>query len=393
MRDRELWDVLLIKAIEETDFVGEVIPLADRDAVSRDLLREGKSVETQSVLPAGHGALPLRAQHLLLTRARRLLHSLRKRHPFFDAVLDVVDGPRWVSAALLAMSFLLGGAMSALDGSNRIDVLGFPLLLLVLWNFFVYFMLALHVLRSRGRQPKERFFSRLYVWWVSCNAKHLLAHTSRFNEPLTASLRNFVFEWLRVANRLLVDRGTRLFHLCSASAALGLIGGLYVRGIWRGYRVGWDSTWPDLVPWIIRAFYSFASYLTDIALPTSSQLEAMRWSNGSGQGAAPWIHLMAVTALLFIVGPRLALALWTSVRIRRSELSATMPASISGYYRTVLGTDGLPPGRRMIRVIPYSYEPLPEVQETLRKLLPAALGEAMAINTHPLVPPAWKRDS
>ena len=40
MHQRALRTVLLIQAIEETDRTGEVIPLADRAAASREVLRE-----------------------------------------------------------------------------------------------------------------------------------------------------------------------------------------------------------------------------------------------------------------------------------------------------------------------------------------------------------------
>ena len=57
---------------------------------------------------------------------------------------------------------------------------------------------------------------------------------------------------------------------------------------------------------ILGLVFGPASSLTGIALPrTDEAVGALRWTAGGGGGdAAPWIHLVAVTLGLYVVGPR-----------------------------------------------------------------------------------------
>jgi hypothetical protein len=381
MRDDTLRSVLLVKAIEESDRAGEIIPLADRAAASREALRE-KSVDEAAEVGADESILPRKAQRLLAARARRLRDALVARYPFLDTVLRVASGPTWLAWATIAASLALGGAMSALDGSRRIDILAFPLLGLILWNLLVYGFIAVRAVR--GGSPHPRWSpAALYGRSALSAAKHLLAQSSFFNAPLTEALKRFVSDWAGAAQRLLLARGTRLFHVCAAAVAVGLVAGLYVRGTTLQYMAGWESTFlgPATVASLLGLIYGPASFLSGIALPDSMRLEAIRWAGGQGgENAAPWIHLIAVTAALYIVVPRLLLALLSSLRVWRLALAAPVPAGIVPYYRTVFGAEGLPPGHGIVSVIAYSYELAHESVGVLKKLLPAAIGEGTAVD-------------
>jgi hypothetical protein len=382
MIDREFRNVLLIKAIEETDSRGEVIPLADRATASREALREiGAQTPSGQIpsLPTSH------AERLVAARTERLLQPLLTRHPFLQHFLALLEGPSWIGILLLVICLALGGAMSAIDGDNRIDILGFPLLLLVMWNFAIYTLLLVHALRGAAGPGRAGSAAALYDRWVAAGVRRLLSQSSRFDAPLTAALQRFSVEWARIARPALMARGARLFHVCSACVATGLVVALYFRGIWRGYRAGWDSTWPDLVPPLLRAFYGPAAWITHIALPTAGRLESIRWSAGSGEPAAPWIHLMAVTAILFIIAPRLALAAWYSIRAWSLQRSLSVPANLQAYQRTVLWNAGLPQGRSIVSVIPYGYEPSPDAVAALNALLPALFGEGVAVDARACV--------
>ena len=60
--------------------------------------------------------------------------------------------------------------------------------------------------------------------------------------------------------------------------------------------------------------YGPASLVTGIALPRApAEIEALHWRGGAGGGpAAPWIHLMAATAFIFVVVPRVLLGAFTA---------------------------------------------------------------------------------
>lgn len=140
------------------------------------------------------------------------------------------------------------------------------------------------------------------------------------------------------------------------------------------------------MPPLLRTVYGPAAWLTHIALPGPGELETIRWSAGPGAPAAPWIHLMAVTALLFIIGPRLALAAWYSVRLWTRKRSMPLPASLGAYCQAVLGPAGSQPSRGIVSVLPYSYEPSPETQAALRALLSALFGAGVAVDARAPVP-------
>ena len=103
----------------------------------------------------------------------------------------------------------------------------------------------------------------------------------------------------------------RVFHFAAAALALGLVAGFYVRGVGLEYRAGWESTFlgPTQVRQVVRLLYGPASLLTGLALPSSpAAIEALHWRGGAGGGpAAQWIHLMAATALIFVIVPRVLL--------------------------------------------------------------------------------------
>ena len=70
-------------------------------------------------------------------------------------------------------------------------------------------------------------------------------------------------DWARVAAPLYAARAARILHLAAAALALGVIAGLYVRGLAFEYRATWESTFLD--PAQVRAL--LAAALAPGALP------------------------------------------------------------------------------------------------------------------------------
>jgi Protein of unknown function (DUF2868) len=218
----------------------------------------------------------------------------------------------------LLAAFGLGLTLSLLDSRVRIEILAFPLLGVVLWNLVVYAVLGVSALH-RGPAPYAGPVSSLPGWtlwparFTRQRAAKLIKQSSFYHRPLSAALRRFSDEWWPIAQPLLVWQGKRLFHFGSAVVALGLIAGFYLRGIALEYRAGWESTFlgPAQVRALLGLIYRPASVITGIALPADGEAVAsLHWRNGQGGGpAAPWIHLMAATAILYVVVPRLLLAL------------------------------------------------------------------------------------
>src|SRR5262249_22256585 len=93
-----------------------------------------------------------------------------------------------------------------------------------------------------------------------------------------------------------------------------------------------------------------------------------------GGEAASWIHLIALTAMLYIIVPRLILAGMSGFNLWRLSRNPPLPAAFIGYGRAVLaGTAGGTP-RRNVSVISFAYEPSQASMAGLQTLLAATLG-------------------
>lgn len=382
MRQDELRCVLLVKAIEETDRAGTLIPPADRIAAAREARRAaGDAAVPREVIE--QGTLSEAAQRIGVERARILLRKVVARHPFVDTVLNLAGGPAWAPWVLVALGLFLGFALSALDGTRRINVLAFPLFGVVLWNVAVYVAIFAGWIRASPTAKPPRRLPEMLAHTGMGRVSRLVAKSGAFNAPLAEALGRFTRQWFEVARPLLVALATRLFHLSAAAVGIGLIAGLYLRGIAFDYQAGWESTFfdPSRVRAALSVIYGPASFMTGIPIPDAAELEAIRWKDGAGGApAAPWIHLLAATAALFVVLPRLAAALAATISISRWSRRAPLPPSLTAYFRTAFGALGGVIGRGLVTVIPYAYEPSAAARAGLRALLPPALGEGLTLD-------------
>ena len=191
-------------------------------------------------------------------------------------------------------------------------------------------------------------------------------------------------EWHEAAWPVLVARAARLLHLSAAATGLGLIAGLYLRGLVLDYEAGWESTFltAQQVHALLRVAYGPASLLTGIPVPDAAQLAAIRWPDGQGaRNAAPWIHLLAATAFLFVVLPRLALALGTTLVVWRRSFSAPdAPVARALLPQRLRRGGGRGSAEASWRSCPTPTSPSAAASTALRRLIPAALGETMAVD-------------
>jgi hypothetical protein len=326
---------------------------------------------------------------VLAARAALLRRQVGTRHPFVETVLALSRGPGWVGRLLLVAAALLGFSLSALDGTRRIDILALPLLGVLLWNLLVYLLVLAGWVRPLLGKPRRRAMAaQLLARAAMRPIARLVAKSARFDAALAEALGRFLGEWSEAARPLLLARIARLFHVSAALVALGLIAGLYLRGMVLDYRAGWASTFLDAsqVHALVSLLYGPASAALRIPVPDVAQVAAMRWDGGrGGVGAAPWIHLIAGTAVLFVVLPRLLLAALATLQVWRYALRAPLPASLVPYFRSAFSAVEGVVGRGIVALMPYSYEPSPPTLSALHRLLPAALGANLAVDAHAAV--------
>ncbi len=339
--------------------------------------------------------LSLPAQTLLARRAELLLARVRRRSPAVDHVLAVAGGLSWLGRAVLIVALIAGLALSALDGSRRINLLSFPLIGLVAWNLFIYCVLI--AARFAHRPGADRMgpagpagfrSGQFYERWIGKRVDSLLKQSTRFNAPLAAGLKRFTDQWIAIVRPLLLERAKRVMHLAAALMAVGLILGLYVRGVGLRYEAGWESTFlgPGTVRSLLVLFYGPAAALSGIGLPTRDRIDALRWTGVSGGGeAASWIHLIALTAMLYIVVPRLILAGASGLRAWRLSRSPPLPTSLLGYARTILGAGAGGAVAECAAVTAFAYEPSPASIAGLQTLLAATAGGIVKIEMREVV--------
>jgi Protein of unknown function (DUF2868) len=385
MNANSLRAILLVKNVEEQDPDGSILPLAEREAATRDALRQH---------PKDDNNLEAYAWRVLAARADSLRTRLAERHPVVTRTVDLESQLTGVGGFVLLAALVLGLALSLFDSRVRIEILAFPLLGLVLWNLVVYAVLALSSLRRRPA-PSATARSLLPGWslwparWTWQRAAKLIKQSSFYHRPLAAALRRFSEEWWPLAQPLLVWQGKRLFHFGSAAIALGLIAGFYLRGIALEYRAGWESTFlgASQVRSLLGLVYGPGSVLTGIGLPADDAgVAALHWRDGQGGGAAaPWIHLMAATAVLYVVVPRLLLAFLATLRLARASDALSPPESLLTYARHTLGGSHAALPAQTARLSCFAYQPGATSERGVQRVLGVAFGPDTRIEFAPAI--------
>ena len=347
--------VLLVRAIEEADREGRVLPLRTRAAASARALPD-----------RGENGPLVPDEVAVSTRARILLEDVATRFPSLRRALRVARLDPALLLAACGGGLLLGLSTNLLGPDRQINLLAVPVLALLGWNLLVYAatLLALPFRRRAAgpRGPVERTVAGLQRRWLAFRGG------ARRNGPETAAvlasaLAGFAGTWRRAAAGLLRARLRRALHLGAILTLGGALGGMYVRGIAFEYRVTWESTLLDAsdAQAFLAAVLGPAAALLGSVMPDVAPLRAP----ASGD-AAVWIHLYSTTALLFVFVPRLglaALASWRVGRLRR----AVDPGLDEAWARRLLAPAR--GGSVRVGVVPYSYVPSDGAARGLRTLL------------------------
>lgn len=346
--------LLLARALEESDRSGRLTSARERE-------RAGES---------GHGEDEV-AQ--LVQRARALVDLAGGRAGGIRALES--GATTGAGAAWLAPAALVLGLATHLLGGRYVNVLAFPLLGALTWNAVVYVASLVDWLRRAGRRGEHtrRAGGLVRGLLESRIGAHLirLAPGGRAGEgaTVTAIGARFADLWLAAARPLIGARVRTGLHLAAAALVAGLVAGMYVRGLAFEYRAQWESTFltEETARALLSTLLGPASRLSGIELP---DLAGIRAPDGSGEAAA-WIHLWALTAGLFVLVPRLALAAVEATCA--SRLAHALPLDLSeAYWRRLRGPGG-GAGTRVV-VLPYGAQLAPRPADRLRLLLHDLLG-------------------
>jgi hypothetical protein len=377
MREDTLRAVLMVKAIEETDRAGTLLPPGDRAQATREAIRALGSAGGEAVAMADDASLA----RALGARAERLLTPLVQRFPIVDEALGRTRAPRWVLVALLALAFASGIGLSAMDGSKRINILALPFLGLVAWNLVVYVALAVAWVRARTAAPAPapaRRGGRALARLLERRVEPLLRATRRVHAVLGEALGRYASSWMSLGTAYSAQHARRWLHGAAAAVALGLIVGLYLRGTVLRYEAGWESTFlgPPAVRAVLGVVFGPVAGWSGVELPqTLAAVERLRWTaTGGGGSAAPWIHLIALSLLCYVVVPRLLLAGAATLSLVRLGHAASLPQELRPYAADVLRGSGVLRSTGVVSVTPYAYEPSVDALARLERWLRSAVG-------------------
>ena len=375
MRTDALREVLLVKAIEAADPAGRILTHDDRERAARESMRAAALASDDVGSPA---ATPRVAQ-ALAARAHRLVPPLIERHPALGDLLLRGGLPRGAGTVLLIVGFVAGIALSAMHGSRRINILAMPFLGLLAWNLLVYAWVA--VAAVRGRVLPRSAGPRLVGTTIRAIGRQLgprVARIAQVDTDLGAAVRGYLVEYSQLGSARLAQRLQQWLHLAAAALGLGLLAGLYQRGIGHAYVAGWESTWlgPAQVRWLIDALFAGPAHWAGIGLPATledvARLQFLPDGSG-GAPAGPWIHLIALCLLAAVIVPRVALAAVAAVRAARSEREGELPPPLAKYAASVLDAGGQ--GRPLVvEIVPYAHEPGAARREALEATVRSAFG-------------------
>jgi hypothetical protein len=389
MRERRAQVVLAVRAFEEADPDGLVLPKHMRTAATRRALMVTGLSDWQGELTRARN---YSNGETVLRRARLLFGDLRRKVPVLRGALRIARLGAGTAPAVIGTALVLGLMTNVLGPRRQINLLSFPILGLLGWNVMMYVaMLGVAVTRlaggRRGGEPLDddeeeealaprslsTHLSGLFLkgaLWRRLHGHRFTGSGTEGGRRITAkAMVRFGALWHRHAGTLLTARVRRTLHLGALAMMLGVIGGMYVRGLAFEYRATWESTWlePGQVQSLLGWVLGPAAAVLGVSLP---ELAPLQGPDGEG-GAALWIHLYAVTAVLYVVLPRTALALIEGWRC--SRLSTDIPVDLEDSYfrRQFAAWRG---ATRQVDILPYSFSPQPVALDRLKALLQDSFG-------------------
>lgn len=365
-------DVVLARAVEQVDHEGTLVSLRARSNASREA-RSRAADDRERFLEA---------------RARQVIAPLVTEHRGFArarAIAGRMALPGWIA---FASAFVAGFAVDHFGAGKHVDVLSFPLLGLLVWNLCAYaffFFAQLGRLGSSSiRSSQSGWLARVMTWLASPDRPWTRLRKAEEVGLLANSLERFLRDWARAGAPLHLARARLAVHCGAAGLALGIVSGMYVRGLVLEYRASWESTFlgPEGVHALLAFFLGPAAALLGTHVPDAQALAGMERPQGDAN-AAIWIHLYSVTALVVIVIPRIALA-WFARR-RARELARHLPIEWERdpYFLRLFALDRGAGSRA--ELLPYSYRPSARASDELSGLLLDLFGNRTQIELRPAI--------
>lgn len=307
---------LLLDTIENAHGGDRTSPIPDRatlDAATRaetsaaggsdEWIRTRSRIAWEQLLPAGaSGSAPARA---------------------WLARVTPVGMPVLIA---MAVAFAFGAGIDRLAGAPYMRLVEPAIWGLIFFNVGIYGFLATTALMRPGAQARGiGEFLQSAVGGFNGYLEGRPSDLVRMATP--AGWATFTAEWRAISSNLDAASTRAALHAAAAMLALGVIAGLYARGLTTDYALGWESTFldADSMHVLVHALLGPASAISGVVLPDRETIASLRVVSGGpatgGGAAAPLVHLNALSLLLAVVLPRalLACVAWQrALRLRRN---------------------------------------------------------------------------
>ena len=374
MNSTTLSKILLVQALEESDPHGHHLPLSTRHHATQQAREQHNPASDHST----EGTLSF-----LTTRSDTMWAFVNKAFPAFGQSFNhlQVDIP----SLLVAIPALIAGLLiNGLGESQRVNLLNFPLLLLLIWNVGIYLSSALKPLL---KSSVKTIWLDSAAMWASKRVgmwRQRSWPTGNRSDPWVqqATIR-FTTLWWPHIQPLWTGRLRQLLHLGAVCMVMGMILGMYTRGLALDYQATWESTFlsANQVQGILHILLGPAAWLLQYSFPQVSDIESLQVPQHGP--AAQWIHMWAVTAFLVIVLPR-SIMIWQSQRsLNQAKETLTLPLD-DPYFVHLLAPDR---GQGVqIDVLPYSYLPSSSAKNFLDLGLLNLFGNLATVHWHPTIP-------
>jgi len=386
MNATEFSKILLVQALEESDPHGHHLPLSTRHHATQ----QARDQHRPSPDHSSEGNVPF-----LMKRTEIMWAFVNKAFPALAKSWDrlQVDIP----TALVAIPALGAGLLiNGFGESQRVNLLNFPLFLLLLWNFGIYLSTALMPLLKSSM--KTTWLDKTALW-----LSQLAGNWGQRSWPLMKLSNPPAFPWVQEAMKrfmrlswphvgpLWTQRLRQLLHLGAAYMALGIVLGLYIRGLALDYQATWESTFlsANQVQGLLHILLGPAAWLLQHPFPELSEILSLQAPQHGP--AAPWIHMWAVTALAVIVVPRSIMAWMCRRSLNQARETFVLPLH-DPYFVHLLAPDR---GQGVhVDILPYSYHPSPVAKRFLDLGFLDLFGNLATIQWQPAMPfgqeiPTW----
>jgi len=377
VRERRAQVILLVRAFEEVDPDGLVLPHLERTrATRRAAIVTGLSGERGQP----PGAWRRHADEAVMRRSRVLFDRLRRVHPAMPRILRVAQLGSSAGPIVCGAAFLAGLAFNAADPRGEIHLFYVPVLAVLAWNLALYATLPVLVL---ARGPTGRGPTSWVAGWLFRRAVRRRLRAARITEGdgspeagvVHRAVMRFAASWRRLAGPLLAARARRLEHLAAIAAGVGVSSGLWLRATSFGQTVAWDAKWldPPAMQTLVGAILGPAARMLGTRVPDVAPLVGP-----IGGDADPWIALYATTCALFVLAPRSILALFEGWRVRK--LRAALPVDLDDPYfvRLFAAWRG---ARRLVEIVPIGSMPHPATAAELETALTDHFGTQAEVRT------------